>query len=151
MFSSILCYIESQLFVRCILQPSSSGPCLSEHRNYSIETGNHFLKVWLCLNWNHFYVWINKGHPRKAGGYSGRNVFQQESKVLRYVRYVLTLFQSSLYSKLSSSSEATLLLVLWSYADSNFCPSIRRTFLNRPPPADFWTVGHKNKSWNRNG
>ena len=29
---------------------------------------------------NHFYAQINRGHPRKTGGYSGRNIVKRNNK-----------------------------------------------------------------------
>ena len=78
-------FFSPQNFGRCILRPSTGVPCLSGHRNDS--TREVIFKVWLLnalfdqqsncknkfLRLNHFYAQINRGHLRKARGYSGRN------------------------------------------------------------------------------
>ena len=61
--SSLLWFVVTQRFGRCILRPSSGEEM--------IQPGEPFYKfLWL----NHFYAQVNNGHPRRAGRYNGRNV-----------------------------------------------------------------------------
>ena len=86
--SNLLCWFLSvSVFGRCILRPSSGVPCLSGHRNNSNR--KIIFIVWLLIKlgvqkWfprlNHFYAQINRGHLRKAGGYSGRRDVKKNKK-----------------------------------------------------------------------
>ena len=99
--SSLLLLVVAQYFDCCNLRPSSDVPCLSTVKLYK-----WFPRL------NHFHTQINKGHLKKARGYSSQNVVLQLTTIKMMTNSLKNSIQNIKWPYITISRECLVRIAL---------------------------------------